>query len=66
MKDREAFFVTGIMAILAGLFLMIFVQSMPIDTGVIIQISTISDGVFLIVMGIAIVIASSKKWNSDE
>lgn len=66
MKDRAAFFVTCIMAILAGLFLMIFVQSMPIDTGVIIQISTISDGAFLIVMGIAIVIASSKKWNSDE
>ncbi|VVB92247.1 Uncharacterised protein [uncultured archaeon] len=66
MKNRELFFVTGIIAIVIGLYLLIFVQSIGIDFGGhnIIKISTIFDGVFLTIMGIAIVIASSRDWDS--
>ncbi len=67
MKYRAAFFVTGIISIALGLYLMIFVQTMTIDiVGRVIQISTISDGMLLTVMGIAIVIASSRQWDSEK
>ncbi len=68
MNDREAFFIIGIITIVVGLYLMIFVRTTGIDFGGqnIIQISTIFDGALLTIMGIAILIASSKKWDSEK
>ena len=68
MKDREIFFGTGILTIVVGFFLLVFVQSITIDRGGrnFIQVSTIFDGGFLIIMGIAIVISCLKEWDSEK
>jgi uncharacterized membrane protein YidH (DUF202 family) len=68
MKDREIFFGTGILTIVVGFFLLVFVQSITIDRGGsnFIQVSTIFDGGFLILMGIAIVISCLREWDSEK
>lgn len=66
MKDREVFFVIGIIVILIG-FYMILVKTIGVQFGdQITQISVISDGILLIIMGIAMVIVSSRKWDSEK
>jgi len=66
MKDREFFFVIGIIVILIG-FYMILVKTIGVQIGDhITQISVISDGILLIIMGIAMVIVSSRKWDSEK
>ena len=68
MKDREIFLGTGILTIMVGFYLLVFVQSMTIDLGGhnFIQASTIFDGGFLIIMGIAIVISCLREWDSEK
>ncbi|NJD51704.1 MAG: hypothetical protein FIB07_02435 [Candidatus Methanoperedens sp.] len=68
MKDREIFFGTGILTIMVGFFLLVFVQSITMDLGGgnFIQVSTIFDGGFLILMGIAIVLCCLKEWDSEK
>jgi len=68
MKDREIFFGTGILTIVVGFFLLVFVQSITIDLGGqnIIQASTIFDGGFLIIMGIAVVMSCLREWDSEK
>jgi hypothetical protein len=67
MKDREIFLGTGILAIMAGFYWLV-AQSMTIDRGGhnLIQLSTIFDGGFLIIMGIAIVISCLREWDSEK
>ncbi len=68
MKDREAFFIIGIITTVAGLYLAIFVQTMIMDFGSehLVKISTIFDGEFLTIMGTAIVFVSSREWDSEK
>lgn len=68
MKDREIFFGTGILTIIVGFFLLVFMQSITLDLGGgnFIQVSTIFDGGFLILMGIAIVMSCLKEWDSEK
>ena len=68
MKDREIFLGTGILTIMIGFYLLVFVQSMTVDLGGhnMIQASTIFDGGFLIIMGIAIVISCLSEWDSEK
>jgi ABC-type transport system involved in cytochrome c biogenesis permease component len=66
MKDREVFFIISIIVILIG-FYMILVKTIGVKLGdSLTRISVISDGIFLIIMGIAMVIVSSRKWDSEK
>ncbi len=66
MKDREVFFVIGIIVIIMG-FYMLLVKTIGVKFGDnLFQISVISDGIMLIFLGIAIVIVSSKEWDSEN
>lgn len=66
MKNREVFFVISIIVILTG-FYMILVKTIGVKFGDrLFQVSVISDGIMLIIMGIAMVIVSSSKWDSEE
>jgi len=67
MKDREIFLGTGILAIMVGFYWLV-AQSMTIDLGGhnLIQVSTIFDGGFSIIMGIAIVISCLREWDSEK
>jgi ABC-type transport system involved in cytochrome c biogenesis permease component len=66
MKDREAFFAISIIVILIG-FYMLLVKTIGVKFGDnLFHISVISDGIFLIIMGIAMVIVSSREWDSEK
>gem|GEM_PF-1326354 len=67
MKNREVFFVISIIVILVG-FYMLFVKTIWVQLGVDnrFQVSVVSDGIMLIIMGIAMVIVSSRKWDSEK
>jgi len=67
MKDREVFFVISILVILIG-FYMLLVKTIGVKYGdnPIVHVSVISDGIFLIIIGIAMVIVSSRGWDSEK
>ncbi len=66
MKDREIFLGTGILAIMVGFYWLV-AQSMKVQLGTVTyEISTIFDGGFLIIMGIAIVISCLREWDSEK
>jgi putative Mn2+ efflux pump MntP len=66
MKDREVFFVISIIVILIG-FYMLLVKTIGVKLGDnLFQVSVISDGILLIIMGIAMVIVSSREWDSEK
>ncbi len=67
MKNREVFFVISIIVILVG-FYMLLVKTIWVQLGVdnIFQISVVSDGIMLIIMGITMVIVSSREWDSEK
>jgi len=66
MKNREVFFVISIIIILTG-FYMLLVKTIGVKFGDnLFQISVISDGIMLILMGIAMVIVSSREWDSEK
>lgn len=66
MKNREVFFLTGILVILIG-FYMLLVQTIGMKLGdTTFQVSVVRDGAMLIIMGIAIVIVSSREWDSEK
>jgi multisubunit Na+/H+ antiporter MnhC subunit len=66
MKDREVFFVISILVILIG-FYMLLVKTIGVKLGDnLFHVSVISDGIFLIIMGIAMVIVSSREWDSEK
>ena len=58
-KNQGRFFVIGIITMLAGAYLLLL-QSMKVELGVnnVIQVSTVFDGGFLILMGAAMIIAA--------
>ena len=68
MRDRDAFFVTGIITTAAGFYFIVFVRTIGIDFGGgnVRQISILFDGAFLAVMGIAIIILSSTEWSTEK
>jgi len=66
MKDRQSFFIISILVIFTG-FYMILLKTIGVKYGDnIFQVSVISDGIFLIMMGIAMVIVSSREWDSEK
>ncbi|MFZ3166578.1 MAG: hypothetical protein WA130_03110 [Candidatus Methanoperedens sp.] len=66
MKDREIFLGTGILTIMVGFYWLV-AQSMKIELGTVTyEISTIFDGGFSIILGIAIVISCLREWDSEK
>jgi len=67
MKNREVFFVISIIVILIG-FYMILVKTigMQFGTNPVVQIPVVSDGIMLMIMGIAMVIVSLREWDSEK
>lgn len=67
MKSREFFFITGIISTIIGFYYILFLKSIWIRIGLNpYEISIISDGIFFVLMGVAIVMVSSRKWDSEE
>lgn len=67
MKNREFFFITGIASTIIGLYYILFLKSISVQPGTIpYMISIIPDGIFFIAMGMAIIIVSSRKWESEK
>ena len=66
MKNREVFFAIGILVISSG-FYMLFAQTVGVKLGDNLnQVPVINDGIMLIIMGIAMVIVSSREWDSGK
>jgi len=66
MKNREVFFLISIVVILTG-FYMVLIKTIGVKFGdSLFQISVVSDGIMLIIMGIAMVIVSSREWDSEK
>jgi E3 ubiquitin-protein ligase DOA10 len=63
MKNREVFFVVSIIVILIG-FYMLLLKTIGVELGDnLFQVSIIFDGIMLIILGIAMVIVSSREWD---
>ncbi len=63
MKNREVFFAIGILVMSSG-FYMLLAQTVGVKLGDnLYPVPVIYDGIMLIVMGIAMVIVSSREWD---
>ena len=63
MKNREVFFAIGILVMSSG-FYMLLAQTVGVKLGDnLYQVPVIYDGIMLIIMGIAMVIVSSREWD---